>query len=64
MFVNYCLVEIHIKYVFIFIIYEWQSVGGYGILAIPTLPELSSWFCGYGRDAIPSYYKSELLLII
>ena len=26
------------KYEFIFIfIYEWQSVGGYGILAIPTL---------------------------
>ena len=27
------------KYVFKFIfIYEWQSVGGYGILAIPTMP--------------------------
>uniref|UniRef100_UPI003AF8B1FB hypothetical protein n=1 Tax=Prevotella sp. TaxID=59823 RepID=UPI003AF8B1FB len=45
-----------VKYVFIFIfIYERQSVGGYGIPAIPSLTLLYSLFSGYGKDAIPSY---------
>ena len=30
-------------------------VGGYGILAIPTILAVQSWQSGYGRDAIPSY---------
>ncbi len=30
-------------------------VGGYGILAIPTISAWQSWQSGYGRDAISSY---------
>ena len=40
------------------------SVGGYGIPAIPTQSAGHSWQSGSGRDAIPSYYNSELLLTI
>ena len=58
------------KYVLIFsFIYEWQSVGGYGIPAIPTLLWLSCRFSGYGKDAIPSYrlpliYKDKYELVL
>ncbi len=30
--------QLNTKYALIFIVYERQSVGGYGIPAIPTLP--------------------------